>query len=161
LIPGNKPELETNDASYLLYNGNFGAVDVDVLGTLAIHTNPTVVTSPIGRLYTSSSVAPSYAGTEKTLNYNGPFRATSLSPISLRSSKTDIVPSTVNALQIILDTLVTDYKFKTDLSYQRIGFIADDTNPLLSGVNQDGVDITNCIGTLIKSVQELYNLIKG
>lgn len=37
----------------------------------------------------------------------------------------------------------------------RVGFIADDTNPIVSGKNQDIMDLQNCIGVLIKAVQEL------
>ena len=36
-----------------------------------------------------------------------------------------------------------------------IGFIADDTDESIAGENHDRMDVTNCIGVLIKAIQEL------
>ena len=42
----------------------------------------------------------------------------------------------------------------------KIGFIADDTDSIFSGLNKDKMDVYNCIGMLLKAVQELNDKIK-
>jgi len=150
LIPANAP-YDTVDGIYLLYNGNFGAYNIDAVGTLAIHGD----SKSAGRLYIGST---SPSDSSYTLNYDGNFRATALTGTSSRNSKTDIEESVVDALNILMHTQIVDYKFKTDLETQRIGFIAEDTHTLLSTPAKDGVDITNSIGLIIKAIQELYLL---
>ena len=50
-----------------------------------------------------------------------------------------------------------DFNFKTDENNEspRIGFIADDTDEIFSTKSKDKMDIYNCIGMLLKAVQEL------
>jgi hypothetical protein len=150
LVPANAPE-NTLDNQYLLYNGSFGAFNIDAVGTMAIHGT----TKANGRLYVGSNVPNQSA---ITLNYDGAFRATTVTGTSSRITKTDIKDSLVNALDILMHTQIVDYKFKTDLDTQRIGFIAEDTHTLLSTPTKDGVDITNSLGIIIKAIQELYLL---
>lgn len=153
IIGANAPVSTT--PNYLIVNGNFGAFNIDVVGSLRIHQN---AVSPMpGRLYAGNAVPSS---TIYALNYDGIFRATTLTQTSSRVTKTNIKPSTINALEMLMNTLVVDYNFKTDLETPKIGFIAEDTHPLLSTPQQNSVDITNCIGTIIKSIQELYSMIK-
>ncbi len=150
--PAHEP-IDTLDSEYLLYNGSFGAYNIDAVGTLAIHGT----SNDIGRLYVGST-SPSDATI--TLNFNGNFKATSVTGTSTREAKTDIYVSSINALDILMSTEIVDFKFKTDLDTQRIGFIAEDTHELLSTTLKNGVDITNSIGVIIKAIQELYTLIK-
>ena len=80
---------------------------------------------------------------------------------SARSKKTNIEPFTSNALDIINSVQVSSFNFKSDMDKpeeQRqgyIGFIADDTDERLSGINHDEFISMNCIGVLMKAVQEL------
>ena len=37
----------------------------------------------------------------------------------------------------------------------KVGFIAEDSPSLVAGLNYDKMDINNCVGLLIKAVQEL------
>jgi len=153
LISANAPVSATNN--YLLVNGNFGAFNLDVVGSLRIHQNS--ITPLPGRLYAGDALP---TNNIYKLNFDGIFRATTLTQTSSRAAKTNINPSTINALEILMNTLVVDYNFKSDPTTPKIGFIAEDTHPLLSTPEQNSVDITNCIGTIIKSIQELYTIIK-
>ena len=87
---------------------------------------------------------------------NGALSATSFNATSSRKAKKDIVPTSITAIDIINDTEIVDFKFKDDEDQvPHVGFIAEDTDPLLSTPNQDKMDYTNCIGVLLKAVQEL------
>jgi len=150
------PLLELSDTTHVYYNGNFGAYSLKAQDSIKIlHDSATLIPNS---LFMGAGI--SLAGTT-TLNFDGNFKAVSLTGTSSRKAKTNIVPSTQKALDMLLNTLIVDYNLKSDLETPRIGFIAEDTNSLLSGVSQDGIDITNCIGTIIKSIQELYTLVKG
>jgi len=80
---------------------------------------------------------------------------------SSRLLKTNIIPTVLPALDIIRNTQVVDYNYKVDLATPKIGFIAEDTHSIMSTVAKDSMDITNCIGLLIKSVQELNDKIES
>ena len=85
----------------------------------------------------------------------------SVIPSSLRELKTNIESFTDSALEILKTVGVVSYNFKADMELEEdkrinyIGFIADDTDKRLSGKRQDSMIITNCIGLLIKGLQEL------
>lgn len=85
--------------------------------------------------------------------FNGLIKATTIRSTSTRNSKTNIGPSSVNAVEMINNTKICDFNFKTD-TISRIGFIAEDTHSLLS-IDHTGMDHANCIGLLLKAVQEL------
>ena len=75
---------------------------------------------------------------------------------SSRACKENITQANINALDIINNTVITKFNFIADKNKEeRIGFIADDTHELLSGINHDKMDLNNCIGVLMKAVQEL------
>lgn len=82
--------------------------------------------------------------------------AASFTVSSLRSTKENIQPFTANALDVINSTNIVTYTYKTDQRKEhRIGFIADDTDTLLSSIHKDRFDVTNTVAVLIKAVQEL------
>jgi len=61
-------------------------------------------------------------------------------------------------LDIINKTDIVEFNYKDDLDKEyKVGFIADDTDSILSGVNKDHMDSGNSIGLLIKAMQELSN----
>lgn len=80
---------------------------------------------------------------------------------SARKKKTNIEPFTSNALDIINSVQITSFNFKSDMDKPEderqgyIGFIADDTDERLSGIHHDEFISMNCIGVLMKAVQEL------
>lgn len=92
-----------------------------------------------------------------TATFTGAVSAVSYTATSSREVKTDIYDFTENATDIINSVNVVKFKYKTDLNHQKIGFIAEDTHPLLSSESQKKFDIGNSIGLLLKSVQELSN----
>ena len=90
-----------------------------------------------------------------------------VNPSSKRELKTNIEPFTDNGLDIINSVDVMKYNFKSDITdmpqnriIDYIGFIADDTDQRLSGKQHDRFLEINCIGVLIKAVQELSAKVK-
>ena len=82
---------------------------------------------------------------------------------SSRESKTNIKPTThTNALEEIDKIEIVDFNFKDEerKDEPKIGFIADDTDSIFSGLDKDKMDVYNCIGMLLKAVQELNDKIK-
>lgn len=76
--------------------------------------------------------------------------------VSKRALKENIQPITYSALDIIDTVDVVSFNFKADETKDyKVGFIADDTDEKLSGKDQDKMDMNNCIGLLLKAVQEL------
>lgn len=70
-------------------------------------------------------------------------------------------PTTINAVDLINNVEVVDFTFKDDPDKNvKTGFIAEMTDPLLSSKDQNKMDIYNCIGVLIKAVQELDARVK-
>jgi len=90
------------------------------------------------------------------LTISGDVHADAYYTDSLRALKTNIVKSEISALQMINETEIVEFNYKTDLDGDtRIGFIADDTNPMMSSSQQNQFDMANTIGVLMKAVQEL------
>lgn len=79
---------------------------------------------------------------------------------SKRELKENIKLFEFSGLDIINTTNICSFNMKADpTKAYRVGFIADDTNPIISGRDQDVMDLQNCIGVLMKAVQELSNKI--
>ena len=71
-------------------------------------------------------------------------------------AKNVIGPTTINAVDLINGVEVVDFTFKDDPEKNiKTGFIAENTNPILSSKDQDKMDIYNVCGVLLKAVQEL------
>lgn len=70
-----------------------------------------------------------------------------------------------SALSLLNKTKIVEFSYKVDkTNTPHIGFIADDTPVELSGIKQDSMVVGDCIGVLIKAVQELsaeINRLKG
>lgn len=83
---------------------------------------------------------------------------------SSRAKKTEIEDYADKALDIINGTKIVSFKYKADLNrercYRHYGFIADDTAEELATPYHDVMDYGNCIGILMKAVQELSDEIK-
>jgi hypothetical protein len=52
---------------------------------------------------------------------------------------------------------IVSFKYKNDDEPQ-VGFIAENTDPLLSGKNKDSMRLNATVGVLLKAVQELGQL---
>ena len=80
---------------------------------------------------------------------------------SKRDLKTNIQAFTDDAVELLKSVSVCSYNFKSDMNIRAeerinyIGFIADDTDERLSGKGHDAFLSNNCIGVLIKAIQEL------
>ena len=71
-------------------------------------------------------------------------------------AKDVIGPTTINAVDLINGIEVVDFTFKDDPEKNvKTGFIAENTDPILSSKDQDKMDIYNVCGILLKAVQEL------
>ena len=71
-------------------------------------------------------------------------------------AKDVIGPTTINAVDLINKVEVVDFTFKDDPEKNiKTGFIAENTDPILSSKDQDKMDIYNVCGVLLKAVQEL------
>ena len=73
-----------------------------------------------------------------------------------KEAKENIKASELNALDLINGINIVDYTYKMDpKAIPHIGFIAENTDSLLSTPKKNRMDYTNCIGVLLKAVQEL------
>lgn len=105
--------------------------------------------TPISAVYSCAAVT--------IISSIGRLNATSFNAISARESKMGIELFLGSALDIVDATRICTYYYKTDekQEYLKIGFIADDTDEMLATKKHDTMDITSCIGVLLKAVQEL------
>lgn len=90
------------------------------------------------------------------MDSSGTITATDITIVSSREAKENIKTSELNALDLINKIDIVDYTYKMDPNtIPHIGFIAENTDPLLSTPKKNRMDYTNCIGVLLKAVQEL------
>ena len=90
------------------------------------------------------------------ITITGAMSGASFTATSSRKVKKDINPCLLSALDIVNSTDIVDFKFiNDDEETPHVGFIAEDTDPLLSTPHLNSMDYTNCIGVLMKAVQEL------
>ena len=86
--------------------------------------------------------------------------ALSFTATSARSEKDNISEFSENSSDLLSKVKIVKFVYKNDpQKIPHIGFIADDS-PLEVSDDHKHMDITNCIGLLIKSVQELSDRIK-
>lgn len=108
-------------------------------------------TTGTGSLTTLNRASGVYISSGTTVNASGGFYVQ-----SSRKYKKNIESTKVDALKVVESTEVVDFVYKDDENeFPRIGFIAEDTDPIMSTVNRDKMDTTNCIGVLLRAVQQL------
>ena len=91
-----------------------------------------------------------------TLTTAGAVSATSFTATSSRKLKENISPALISALDLIETVDVVNFNYiNDDEKTPHVGFIAEDTDSLLSTPHQNKMDYTNCIGVLLKAVQEI------
>ena len=134
----------SSSASYADYIVNDTVKKTSVTGTQRIISQK-IEMAP----NTTASAAFYVTNTGSVLGYD--FNA-----VSSRKLKENIRPTIISALDIIDKVNVVDFNYISDDEKKpHIGFIAEDTDPLLSTPHMNGMDYTNCIGTLLKAVQEI------
>lgn len=86
----------------------------------------------------------------------GEVSAPSFNATSSRTKKKNIEDCNLNASELLNNVKIVNYVLKDDEEeIPRVGFIAEDTDSLLSTPEHDHMDMGNCIGVLIKANQEL------
>ena len=91
-----------------------------------------------------------------SVTFNSTISAVDFTATSSRKMKENIRPTSVSALDLIGKINIVDFNYVSDdEKTPHIGFIAEDTDPLLSTPHLNKMDYTNCIGTLFKAIQEL------
>ena len=109
----------------------------------------------IGNTEISGSTAPFYVTNEGSVKAKD-FEAFEIGTASSRKLKENIKPTIISALDIIGKVDIVDFNYINDDEKNRhVGFIAEDTDPVLSTAHMNKMDYTNCIGTLLKAVQEI------
>jgi hypothetical protein len=81
---------------------------------------------------------------------------------SSRSIKKNIALNKINVLKILDELKIVQYNYKTEINtdMKHVGFIAEDTHPLLSGKDQNGQSVADCIGFLLAVVKIQQRQIK-
>jgi len=86
----------------------------------------------------------------------GVLQAPGFSITSARAAKEEISDFEQSGLSLINETKVVNFRYKEGTDREmKVGFIADDTHPLMSGKDQDHMVVISCLGVLMKAVQEL------
>lgn len=81
---------------------------------------------------------------------------------SSRKVKENINPTKVSGEDMINSVNVVDFNYIDDETHApKVGFIAEDTDPLFSTRERRAMDSANCIGILMKAVQELSTKVKN
>jgi hypothetical protein len=150
----------------------FDSVTVKLSGTQTIADVKTFSSLPVIPITTPSSANPvskSYldgnsgvvhtTGTE-TIGGNKTFSSEVTAPSfdisSLRSKKENFEEIEESALDIINNTKIVHYNYKSDKDkYKHTGFIADDSHDLLTGKNKDVMALSDTLGMALKAIQEL------
>ena len=91
--------------------------------------------------------------------------ADTIVPTSKRDRKTNIFDWEGAALELLKGVKICRFNYKSEIGnercYTHYGFIADDTPEELATPFHDVMDLGNCIGVLIKAVQELSGRIEA
>ena len=95
------------------------------------------------------------------MDSSGTLTATDITITSSRKAKENIQSTHVKGTDIIDSINVVDFTYIDDPNkVPHVGFIAEDTDSLLSTPGRNKMDYTNCIGILLKAVQELSARVK-
>lgn len=86
----------------------------------------------------------------------GEIHASGFNSTSSRKYKENIVEYKEDAQELIDQIKVVSYNYIEDKAKTpKVGFIAEDTDTLLSTPAQDSMDVTNVLGVLLKAVQQM------
>ena len=124
-------QLHITSASDASYNGSAlsGNASISTLGGI----------EAAGSIYSRGSIVGLNAGTYSSREY-----------------KENITPFVESAVDLINTVDIVNYTYKADAEHNhKIGFIADDTHEYFATKSHNIMDQSNCIGLLLKAVQEL------
>ena len=125
----------------LLFRGNASAGN----GNAAIHNTASIYVNP----------------STKTIGASKFSASDGFYVDSAEEYKENIHRATLNATNLLNKVNVVDFNYKSDKDKKKkIGFIADYTDELLATSEHNRMDTSNCIGVLIKAVQELSDRIE-
>jgi hypothetical protein len=125
-------------------------------GVLAAGTVPVANVSGLANSATITAATGATASTIAQRDSSGQLTAVAYFTSSQRALKTNITSFTKSALDILNTVDVVAYEYREDPNRSaKVGFIADDTDEILSGKDREVMDMANSIGLLIKAVQEL------
>ena len=122
------------------------SVSIDTSSSLRYLTASTGTSGSVSTLYTNTAIKVESDG---NLYANG-FYVNSALKYKENVSEFD------DALDIIEQANVVKFNYKNDKEKrERVGFIADYSPELMTTPTREGIDIPNCIGLLMKAVQQL------
>lgn len=120
-------------------------------------SNSTSTFYPVGLTSNTSTSTTSFVRCQNVSfrGGNSVYASTGFFVDSAREKKTEIYDTCIDAVDLINEVNVVDFKYKIDPDVPKIGFIAEDTPSILSTPSEKNMDITNCIGVLLKAIQQL------
>lgn len=125
------------------------------------HTHTSLASLTITNTTASTSTGSGALIVKGGVGVAGNIYATGFYASSSLKYKENISDYTDSALSILDKVKIVNFNYKNDENkIPKVGFIAEDTNPLLSTPDLDREDLYNCIGLLIKAVQELQKEIE-
>lgn len=150
----------TVDGSITASGLNVSPRDPLKVNTATITENDSYVLYLLGTKNTSKSEITNTVNIENGpsiyMDSSGTITATDITIVSSKEAKENIKASELSALDLINGINIVDYIYRMDpKAIPHIGFIAENTDPLLSTPKKNRMDYTNCIGVLLKAVQEL------
>ena len=150
----------TVDGSITASGLNVSPKDPLKVNTTTITENDSYVLYLLGTKNTSKSEITNTVNIENGpsiyMDSSGTITATDITIISSKEAKENVKTSELDALDLINGINIVDYTYKMDpKAIPHIGFIAENTDSLLSTPKKNRMDYTNCIGVLLKAVQEL------
>ena len=143
------------------YNQDLNTYNAPTFGPLAMPGNFTsysrMYVGNYAGIYSSSNQGTPWLGRSDAWWTVGALGAASFYNSSTRTLKENIKPFSSSAVDILNQTNIVTYNWEVEQNDEdvRIGFIAEDTNELMSGINHDRMDIVSIIGLSFKSIQEI------
>jgi len=146
-LVNNNDFFANNGTSFILADG---ATVGDIIECISYDT------FSIANHYTITQTDTYFVSTIGNTTIDGELTANAFNLASARIYKENIVAYTYNGMDLINSINVMAFNYKADpYKLQRIGFIADDTNPIFAGPDNDYFDVGNTVGVLLKAIQEL------
>lgn len=91
-----------------------------------------------------------------SVTFSREITALAFNGTSTLASKDNVHPYEDSAVDLINTVDIVGFNFKDDeAKTPKVGFIADFTNELLASPDHNKMDLYNCVGLLLKAVQEL------
>ena len=140
-----------------------GSSNQSISISTAAGSRPTVNTSNQSTMYvagltstTTSSLSTLYRASGVYVSSGTSVHATAFYADSSREIKENIIPTQVDALEVINGTQIYDFNYIVDETKKpKVGIIAEEAPDLLVSNERDAMDSANAIGLLLSAVQRL------